>query len=165
MEYTTVFKNELQRAQYFEKKTAELYKQLGYEVEFMDGNSKKRKFWDLKVTKNGISKLIEVKLDMRCSLGRNNSKPTGNIYLEIESRGEPSGLKTTKADYLIYWLSEKYYIIFTDIKRLRTEIRSFPIIYGGDNNSSKGNLIKLRTLKELLGEREDESKAYSLKVF
>ena len=102
------------------------------------------------------SKTIEVKFDFGCYR-------TGNFFIEYESRGKPSGLATSQADY--YFLiasSEKGERLKNDVsdlqhddilhavlihkERLKELCRKVPKnrlrISGGDNNTSVGVLIK-----------------------
>mgnify|MGYP001070419334 CR=1 FL=1 len=46
-------------------------------------------------------KKIEVKYDRK-------TKETGNVYIEFESRGKPSGIKTTQADYWTYYIDDDF---------------------------------------------------------
>ena len=83
---------------------------------------------------------IEVKFDRK-------TRETGNVYIEYESRGKPSGIRTTEAKYWTYFIQdEECFTIST--KRLREKLvklkpRRVP---GGDNNTSMGFLIKLTDL-------------------
>lgn len=57
------------------------------------------KDWDVKLTINWIEKTYEVKRDYK-------SQETWNIALEIKCNWKPSGIFASKADYIIYCLSE-----------------------------------------------------------
>ena len=57
------------------------------------------KDWDVKLTINWIERTYEVKRDYK-------SQETGNIALEIKCNWKPSGIFASKADYIIYCLSE-----------------------------------------------------------
>ena len=164
MDFTTNFKTELNQAQQFEQRTKEIYESLGFTVEIMPDNSPERKFWDLKITKNNKSQFIEVKYDQMAAIGRDDKSPTGNLYFEFESRGQKSGLETTKADLLIYWISPKFYIIFNNIPRLKRELRNLPLVSGGDENSSYGKLLSLKSLPNYLGAYDDVEKCYQVVI-
>lgn len=80
------------------------------------------------------------------------SAKTGNIYIEYESRGKPSGIATTQADYWVYKIAEfKAIVIATDelkrlVKQLVFEEKARANVRGGDNNSSVGVLVKIKDL-------------------
>lgn len=80
----------------------------------------------------------------------NGAYKTGNVYVEHESWGKPSGVETTESDYYIFLLGEGYSDeVFVGIKtsRLKAILEKIKwITRGGDNNSSKGKLIKLTKL-------------------
>lgn len=164
MEYSTIFNDELAQAKQFELKTKALYEALGYTVELMSNTSSERKFWDLKITKHNTSKYVEVKFDQMCVIGRDNKTGSGQLYFEFESRGNKSGLATTKADIWVHWITEDKYVVFTDLKRLRKELRSIKMVSGGDNNTSQGKLLALKDLTRFLGSYDDEQQVYQLSV-
>ena len=81
---------------------------------------------------------IEAKADRLC-------QKTGNVYVETESRGKPSGINVTTAKFwgFCLWLEKReaqtWVIIPTKIlKKLMTK---YPIKLGGDNLTSKGHII------------------------
>jgi len=93
---------------------------------------------------------IEVKADVLA--GR-----TGNVFIEYESRGKPSGLKATKAAWfaLSFWDKEQaqsQFILLVSADRLRSLLRRLVregravLKKGGDENSSSGVVVKLTTL-------------------
>ena len=105
------------------------------------------------------SKTIEVKFDFACY-------KTGNFYIEYESRGKPSGIATTQADY---WMliastekgvrlkeemsgvdsSDVMFAILLDTNRLKEICRLKYFrkdVKGGDSNTSLGVLIKSKDL-------------------
>lgn len=90
-------------------------------------------------------KKIEVKYDRMAHI-------TGNIYVEFESRGKPSGIATSKANYWIFVIDKKDYAIIVNIKKLKEICRIAyqlgHIIYGGDNNTSKGILVPITQINE-----------------
>jgi hypothetical protein len=76
---------------------------------------------------------------------------TGNLFFEYESRGKPSGLATTTAEYWIYRIDELDISFIFPTKALKQVCRVYykENLYlknGGDNNSSKGFLIPLTKL-------------------
>ena len=81
---------------------------------------------------------IEAKADRLC-------QKTGNVYVETESRGKPSGINVTTAKFwgFCLWLEKReaqtWVLIPTKIlKKLMTK---YPIKLGGDNYTSKGHII------------------------
>ena len=52
------------------------------------------------------NKKVEVKRDLK-------SKETGNIFIEYQSRGKPSGLATTESDFYCFVIEDLYIILPT----------------------------------------------------
>jgi len=81
---------------------------------------------------------IEIKDDSK------HSARTGNVFIEYESRGKPSGIAKTQADHWAIRTSEDSFITITT-KKLKEIARSYigtdRDVVGGDNNTSKGVLI------------------------
>ena len=87
-------------------------------------------------------KKIEVKRDLK-------AHETGNIFVEYESRGKPSGLATSEADYYCYFLSDDHFVIikterFKEICRNYYKTNKHTL--GGDSNTSKGVLLPINLL-------------------
>jgi hypothetical protein len=87
---------------------------------------------------------VEVKSDRLAHI-------TGRIYIEVYSRNKPSGISTTEADYWIYRIEARGTAIIIPVKRLRelvklTFVLTNKLTKGGDNNTSKGVLLKLTEL-------------------
>jgi hypothetical protein len=84
---------------------------------------------------------VEVKADLK-------AKDTGNLFIEYESRGEPSGIAKSQADYWCFDIGHLFIIIETET--LKSIVR--PLLgtnadkRGGDNNTSKGVLLPLTEL-------------------
>ena len=84
---------------------------------------------------------VEVKADLK-------AKDTGNLFIEYESRGEPSGIAKTQADYWCFDIGHLFILIETE--ELKSIVR--PLLStsadrrGGDNNTSKGVLLPLTEL-------------------
>jgi hypothetical protein len=87
------------------------------------------------------NKRIEIKRDMR-------AMKTGNVFIEYESRGKPSGIAKTMAEVYCFVVGDL--VLFYPTDKLKDMIR--PLlggkrdILGGDNNTSKGVLLKLTDL-------------------
>jgi len=78
-------------------------------------------------------------------------KTTGNIALEFEWRGRPSGLATTKADHWIFILAdgdEDFAKLIFSVEKLKGIARRFThnIRVGGDDSASKFVLVPLSEL-------------------
>lgn len=89
-------------------------------------------------------KKVEVKSDRL-------AHETGRVYIEVYSRGLPSGISTTEADYWIYRIEDRGTAIIIPVSRLRCLVkRNFEytkkFVKGGDNNSSDGVLIQIADL-------------------
>jgi len=80
---------------------------------------------------------------------------SGNIAIEFESRGKPSGIAKTKSDYYVFILAEEYrdeLIIIMKTERLKAVAREY-YLKGcvkemGDDNSSLAILIPLKDLSK-----------------
>ena len=88
-------------------------------------------------------KKVEVKTDRAAHY-------TGNIYVEIYSRGKASGLSTTKANYWIFIIDKKDYALIVNVQKLkdicRVQFQINGFTDGGDLDSSKGILIPIKLL-------------------
>lgn len=92
---------------------------------------------------------IEVKTE------REKWKSTGNIVIEFESRGKPSGIAATEADYWFHNLALGEDIVMTLVfptKVLKNYIvQAMPrIVRGGDNNTSRLYLLNLQDLVKMI---------------
>lgn len=91
---------------------------------------------------NGVTK-VEVKTDRI-------AHHTGNVAIEYESRGLPSGISTTEADYWAFVIGENKTVIFITTKRLKELARFWyktgNVVYGGDDKKSKIILIPINQL-------------------
>tara|TARA_R100001163_G_scaffold33968_1_gene26280 strand:- start:21532 stop:21882 length:351 start_codon:yes stop_codon:yes gene_type:complete len=87
---------------------------------------------------------IEVKRDMKAS-------ETGNIFIEYESRGKPSGIATTEARFYCIALNDLFIIIPTETLKdlVRPYLFTTRDVNGGDNNSSKGVIFPINKIIEL----------------
>ena len=91
-------------------------------------------------------KKIEVKSE------RDIWQKTGNIAIEYQSYGKPSGIQTTEADYWFHNLcvgDKEFCTIVFDTNMLRlivNELDSFKTVAGGDHNASRMYLLNLQKL-------------------
>lgn len=96
-------------------------------------------FWLAKVLTDST---IEVKRDYMAG-------KTGRVFVEYESRGRPSGVSTSEAEYWAFVLDgDRVYILPTDrLKDIcRANWKTAKRVRGGDSNTSQGLLIELRDL-------------------
>lgn len=92
---------------------------------------------------------IEVKTE------RDMWKSTGNIVIEFESRGRPSGIASTEAEYWFHNLAIGEDIVMTLVfptKTLRQYITNTRprMVRGGDNNTSRLYLLNLQDLVKMI---------------
>ena len=89
-----------------------------------------------------MSQTIEIKRDFKAS-------QTGKVFVEFFSRGKPSGIDTTEADFWAFIIDGETVIILptSKLKALVEEAKEKgKTISGGDRNTSIGALIKLERL-------------------
>jgi hypothetical protein len=98
------------------------------------------------------AKTCEVKTE------RDRWQSTGNICIEVESYGKPSGLDATESDIWVHNLVKDGKLICslmfpTDVLRKLVPLSTKGTVMGGDNRASKLNLVPLdkliKTIKEL----------------
>ena len=114
--------------------------------------------YDLEIGKEGErivdslfkDKLVEVKRDSWVSI-------SGNIAIEYESRGKPSGIATTEADYWIIIFSGGYqdkvmYVFETELLKevSRRYFKKGSIKAMGDNNTSMSVLIPIKEISNFI---------------
>jgi hypothetical protein len=94
------------------------------------------------------NKTIEVKRD-------NWIYRSGNIAIEFESRGKPSGIKKSLAEYWVFIFSGKFeddILLIIETKRLKTIFEKYYnegcIKSMGDNNTSKAVLIPVKEITD-----------------
>ena len=91
-------------------------------------------------------KKIEVKSE------RDKWMETGNICIEFESYGKPSGIDATESDYWFHNLcigDQTFATLVFDVNNLKKivdNLDSKRVVYGGDNNASKMYLLSLNKL-------------------
>ena len=110
------------------------------------------------------NKKIEVKSE------RDIWQTTGNIAIEYESWGKPSGIRATESDYWFHNLciGDKIFcsLVFDTevLKKIVDKLDTFRTVSGGDNNASRMFLVNLSKLfssdvikafKELENEKEN----------
>lgn len=63
--------------------------------------------------------------DASIEVKRDKALSTGNLYVEYECRGKPSGIATTKADLWVFVLDLDHFAIVISTERLKALARSF----------------------------------------
>ena len=92
------------------------------------------------------NKKIEVKSE------RGMWQKTGNIAIEFESYGKPSGIAVTESDYWFHNLcvgDETFCTLVFDVtslKKIIDKLDTKKCVSGGDNNASKMYLVNLQKL-------------------
>ena len=67
---------------------------------------------------------------------------TGNLFIEFECRGKPSGLSTSKADWWTFHLSDDLYFVIGSVELRRMCLRKgIRKVAGGDGRASRGYLL------------------------
>ena len=82
---------------------------------------------------------IEVKADRM-------SHKTGNLVIEFESRGKPSGIETTESDYWFYWIVGLDIGIMVPILKLKELVKNARVVSGGDNGTSRMYLVPVENI-------------------
>jgi hypothetical protein len=96
---------------------------------------------------------MEVKTDKYV----NDERDTGNIAIEIEFKGKPSGISVTKSDWWVYYMpnisvNNLWMMECDKLKRfIKENIKDLKIVMGGDNNKSKLILIPRRKYSKYFG--------------
>jgi hypothetical protein len=111
--------------------------------------------YDLKFGQEGETEIAKLLNDSEIEVKRDRqTQQTGNVYIEYESRGKPSGIATTKASKWAYILQDGC-ILIVDTELLKKALRYLikaklcvKDIQGGDNNTSLGVLVNVERLME-----------------
>jgi hypothetical protein len=108
----------------------EYQKRFLYLIEYDTCEIAKGKFkdWDIKLTHEGTTIYVEVKCDRKAN-------ETGNLAIEFECSGQPSGVSATKADYWVHFVKGQpyYYMIpIEDLKQAIQDKKYTRTVKGGD---------------------------------
>ena len=118
---------------------------------------------DLKFGEKGQKWLLWLADDAQVEVKTERDKwyDTGNIFIEFEYRGKPSGIAITPATYWAHILYKEG--MNCGVLMLRTEVLKYnlnrmyegdssdiKVVSGGDDNASKGYLVPLKSLSELV---------------
>lgn len=95
--------------------------------------------YDIRTRVNGKVFTFEVKEDFTC-------ERTGNVGIEFECRGKPSGISVSKADFYIYKIHSKYGVKFylyktSQLKNMIANKYYFRVVNGGDVGSNSMNYL------------------------
>jgi len=106
-------------------------------------------YYDLELYQNLPNKTIMTKIEVKSD---RKASRTGNLCIEYENRGRPSGINNTKADYWVYFIvhkeSEECYKIPT--KELKEICKTSFKTKGGDFGASRMYLINKNKLSKYL---------------
>ena len=96
---------------------------------------------EVELSKIFRDKTIEVKYDLQ-------ALDTQNVYVEYESRGLPSGISKSIADYYCFCFGYTFHLIQTTIlkEKCRKYLKTDRDKKGGDSNTSKGILLPIYEL-------------------
>jgi hypothetical protein len=122
----------------------------------LEPSAKDRKKFDLdlaygKVREEQVANMLtEKKIEVKSERGMWTR--TGNIAIEFECYGKPSGISTTEADYWFHNLcigDQTYATLVFDVPSLKRIIDNLDYkrkVYGGDNNASRMYLVNIQKL-------------------
>jgi hypothetical protein len=114
--------------------------------EYIDSNNDNK--YDIKMIKKGLETTYEIKTDVKCA----PLFDTGNIFIEFESRGKPSGISVTQADWFVTYfkyLKEAWFIKSDKLKKLINENDFQTFKDAGDvGSATHGYLIKRKDFKK-----------------
>ena len=138
-----IFKKDSVTARKTEQEISELLlKYYGWKTISFNNDNK----YDLLIIKNKKKVKIEIKEDFTC-------ERTGNVGLEFNSRGKPSGISTSEAHSYLFKVHTKGGIVYlltrTEVLKKMIENHEYHrIVVGGDKGSdSKNYLFKFDVLK------------------
>ena len=82
---------------------------------------------------------IECKTDKLC-------KRTGNVFVEFEDAGKPSGISITKSSFYAFCLykeerNKQQIWVLIPTKILKKLMKKYPIKNGGDNWEARGHIV------------------------
>ena len=112
-----------------------------FDIDLQFGSIREDKIADMLTNKK-----IEVKSE------RGKWMETGNICIEYQSYGKPSGIEATEADFWFHNLcigDEEYctLVFKTDtLRKIVDKLDYFKTVSGGDNNASKMFLVNIQKL-------------------
>lgn len=106
--------------------------------------------WDVKIKRGSLEAKYEVKSDRL-------SHKTGNLCIEYECSGHPSGINVTQADYYAYFVihgsEQDLYLIPVDRLKAYIETANPKKMGGGDNYRSRFYLIPKAVFADCITKR------------
>jgi len=125
-------------------------------MQHLEPNKKNQKKFDLdlqygKVREKKIAEMLENK-KIEVKSERDIWQKTGNIAIEYESYGKPSGINATESDYWFHNLcigDDVFATVVFKTKNLKRIINNLDYkrsVAGGDHNASKMYLLNLKKL-------------------
>jgi hypothetical protein len=134
---TNTFISDLAFGKEYEKRALNYFSNYR-DVEFSQG---KNKLYDVSIVMNDHRRFIEVKSDRM-------GKRTGNVAIEYECNGKPSGITSTGSDYWVYFVEGVgvYKFPIADLREIFSRCW-YKCIKGGDGFRSKMKLIPIADLK------------------
>lgn len=108
---------------------------LGFKIHSFNNDNK----YDILTSKNNVEYKVEVKEDFTC-------EKTGNVGLEFECRGKPSGISVSESYFYVYKIHSKsgiiYLAISSKILKLMIELKLYHrVVVGGDKGSNSKNYL------------------------
>jgi len=125
-------------------------KNFEYDLEF--GELYEKKLLDILTNKK-----LEIKTERGINNKANKWNVTGNLFIEISYRGQPSGIRRTKSEYWMHLLEFEgglYCGLMFPTKTLLNMVKKhyqknkWRTVMGGDDNQSKGVLVPLADVFE-----------------
>jgi len=132
------FERDLAESEIATRKLIKALKANGIELVYLSDS----KEYDFVVKKKGKVRKVEFKNDIK-------AETTGRVAIEKWSRGKPSGICTTEADYYIYQIGKAYYVMQTMKLAQFLLANSIETARGGDNNTSLMYIIPIPIFKKL----------------
>lgn len=143
MEYVKNFENDLEIGRKRERELASILLTSNKPIDKIEFAPPKKFYdWDLKITSLGRETTYEVKQDFK-------GQYTGNVALEYECDGKPSGISTSKSDYYVICPREwEFYFQSRPVLLSKLMEAWFKGVMWGDGNKSKMFLITPERIPE-----------------
>ena len=110
--------------------------------------------WDVKLKSGVLEAKYEVKADRL-------SAKTGNLCIEYECSGQPSGISTTQADYYAYFVihASHHDLYLIPVERIKSLVAqgAYKKLNGGDGYRSRFYLIPKAVFAEYITKRRVEA--------
>lgn len=135
------FKRDLARGQQRESYFREKLQARGGEAILNESNSYDL-FWHRSDIVEEANFSFEIKTDFLAAR-------TGNFAIEYMSRGKPSCLSVSQADYWVFYNGEQELTVDADSLKLLIQQNKFKQVKGGDNNTSELFLIPISMIEKI----------------